>query len=417
MRILHTSDWHLGKKLQRFSRLEEQKAVMSEICELADSQNIDAILVAGDVFDTFNPPVEAIELYYHTLRKLSDNGNRPIVVIAGNHDSADRIEAPDPLARELGIVFVGYPDSKVKLFELESGLSLINSDYGFLELRLPNSELLRVILSPYANQQRIKRFLGIENSEDELRDILKKNWQQTAKKYCNTKGVNILLSHLFFTRKGDKLQKEPDDEKPILHIGGAQVVYSSAIPKEIQYSALGHLHKKQIIDNTNGPVVYCGTPVAYSFSENNQQKYVSIVEVKANQKANVRFIELFQGKKLLRNEFNSIESALLWLKDNQHALVEITLEMQTYLKADEKKMLYDSHNGIVNIIPKVTALHGESQSASQSINLDDDLCDLFRQYFASKNNNQQPNDELIEMLHEVVSMPRSNTQTENLSEN
>lgn len=406
MRILHTSDWHLGKKLERFSRLEEQQSVLSEICDIADFKSVDAIVIAGDIFDSFNPPVEAIELFFRTLHKLSSNAHRPVIVIAGNHDSADRIEAPDPLARELGIVFVGYPNSKIKPFELESGLSLINSAEGFLEFKLPNKEFLRIILTPYANQQRIKHFLGIENPEQELRNILAQSWKTIANKYCNKQGVNILLSHLFFAKKGakqdDNQSQEPDDEKPILHIGGAQIIYSDAIPEQIQYSALGHLHRKQIVDNTNGPVVYCGTPIAYSFSENNQQKYIAIADIKANQKAHINFIELHQGKKLLRNKFDSVELALQWLKENKDALVEITLEMETYLKMDEKKSLFDSHNGIVNIIPKVKIPQGESLSKSQTINLNDDLADLFKQFFASRNANQQPNNELIDLLNEVI---------------
>jgi len=408
MRILHTSDWHLGKKLERFSRLEEQCAVLAEICEIADSKSVDAVVIAGDIFDSFNPPVEAIELFYRTLRKLSDNANRPVIVIAGNHDSADRIEAPDPLARELGIVFVGYPHSKMKPFSLESGLGLINSTHGFLEFKLPNKELLRIIVTPYANQQRLKQFLGVENSEQELRHVLQQSWEQVAKKYCNNKGVNILLSHLFFAKKGDKQQPEPDDEKPILHIGGAQLIYSNAIPEEIQYSALGHLHRKQIVDDTHGPVVYCGTPIAYSFSETKQQKYVAIAEINVGEKARLDFIELNQGKKLLRKLFNSVELAIQWLQQHQDALVELTLEMDTYLKADEKKSLYDSHNGIVNIIPKVTIKQEKGLSQAATINLKNDLPDLFKQYFASRNGNQQPNDELIDLLNEIT----ANSKTE-----
>ena len=101
MKILHTSDWHLGKRLEEFSRLEEQKAVMQEICEIAEREQADAVIVAGDLFDTFNPPTEAIDLLYKTLKRLTANGRRPVIAIAGNHDSPDRIEAPDPLARDL----------------------------------------------------------------------------------------------------------------------------------------------------------------------------------------------------------------------------------------------------------------------------------------------------------------------------
>ena len=89
---------------------------MNEICEIADHENADVVLVAGDLFDTFNPPTEAIDLLYKTLKKLTNNGKRPVIAIAGNHDSPDRIEAPDPLARECGIIFSGYPATVVSAF-------------------------------------------------------------------------------------------------------------------------------------------------------------------------------------------------------------------------------------------------------------------------------------------------------------
>ncbi len=113
MRILHTSDWHLGgKRLEDFPRLEEQQAVMHEICEIAEREKVDVVVVSGDLFDTFNPSTEAIELFYKTLKRLTAGGHRPVIAIAGNHDSPDRIEAPDPLARECGIIFAGYPHSE-----------------------------------------------------------------------------------------------------------------------------------------------------------------------------------------------------------------------------------------------------------------------------------------------------------------
>lgn len=403
MRILHTSDWHLGKKLERFSRLEEQKLVMQEICELADSENVDAVIVAGDIFDTFNPPIEAIELFYHSVRKLSNNAKRPVVVIAGNHDSADRIEAPDPLARELGIIFVGYPNTKVNTFELDTGLKLIRTDSGFLEFELPNKELLRIITTPYANEQRIKSFLGLEDTENELRKVLEENWKHTSDKYCDEKGVNILTAHLFFTKKGEALQVEPDDEKPILHIGGAQAIYSNSIPKEIQYTALGHLHRKQIVDDTQSPVVYCGTPIAYSFGESNQDKFIAIVDVEAKSTADVNFVKIENGKRLLRKEFEDLESAKQWLLENTDSLVEITLKMDNYLKADEKKSLYDIHQGIINIIPRVNLKKGEIASEKNNINLNDDLPELFKQYFSSRNSGQNPNSELMDLFNEIIS--------------
>ena len=98
MKILHTSDWHLGKRLDEFSRMGDQQEVLEEICHLAEQAQVDVVVIAGDLFDTYNPPAEATELFYKTVKQLSDNGRRAVVAIAGNHDSPERIEAPSPLS-------------------------------------------------------------------------------------------------------------------------------------------------------------------------------------------------------------------------------------------------------------------------------------------------------------------------------
>jgi exonuclease SbcD len=117
MKILHTADWLLGKRLEQFFRTEEQHDVLNEICAIADEQNVDAAIIAGDLFDTFNPPIEAMDLFYKTLKKLSNNGKRLVVAIAGNHDSPERIEAPDPLARVWYCIFriSDYGNSEVQI--------------------------------------------------------------------------------------------------------------------------------------------------------------------------------------------------------------------------------------------------------------------------------------------------------------
>ena len=173
MKLLHTSDWHLGKRLENLSRLDEQKDVLKEICELAEAEQVDAVIVSGDLFDTYNPSAEAVDLFYKTLKRLANNGKRAVIAIAGNHDSPDRIEAPDPLARECGILFAGYPNAFIPPFALESGLGVTQSEEGFAELLLPGCpDPLRLLLTPYANEFRIKAYLGHEDSEEELRKLL-----------------------------------------------------------------------------------------------------------------------------------------------------------------------------------------------------------------------------------------------------
>src|SRR5690554_61528 len=121
LKILHTADWHLGKRLQEFSRLEEQYEVLEEIIQTADREEVDLVLLAGDIFDAFNPSHEAVELLYKSLKKLSDNGNRPVLAISGNHDSTQFVSAPDPLARELGILFYSKHEHNISCGFLVSG--------------------------------------------------------------------------------------------------------------------------------------------------------------------------------------------------------------------------------------------------------------------------------------------------------
>jgi exonuclease SbcD len=400
MKILHTADWHLGKKLEQFSRLPEQIEVMQEIVDIANEEKVDAVIIAGDLYDNFNPSNEAVELFYKTLKQLTNNGKRLVVAIAGNHDSPERIEAPDPLARTNGIILTGYPHTHVPLFELETGIRIIKSAKGFIEVNLPNIGYpLRLLLTPYVNEYRLKAFLGTTNKEEKLREVLSNHWEENANKYCDEKGVNVLMTHLFMVKQGEVLPEEPDDEKPILNVGGAQVVYTNNIPKQIQYTALGHLHRPHQMDDQPCSVVYSGSPISYSFSEANQQKYVSIVELFPGKKVSQKRIELVKGKKLLRKKFSQIAEAILWLQENPAVLVELTIQTETYLKAEERKSLFNAHKGIVTLIPE---LIGDKalESKSRKIDLTQNMDDLFKQYFTSKKA-IEPNEEIMSLFNEL----------------
>ena len=402
MKILHTSDWHLGKRLDDFSRLEEQQAVLQEICEIAEREEADVVLVAGDLFDTFNPPTEAVDLLYKTLKRLTDNGCRPVIAIAGNHDSPDRIEAPDPLARECGIIFAGYPNSVVMPFTLESGLKVLQSDEGFLELQLPGTSVpLRVLFTPYANEYRLKTFLGHEESEDELRNMLKERWQSLADRYCDTRGVNILVTHLFMVKKGDPLPEEPEEEKPILHVGGTQAVFTENIPYRIQYTALGHLHRMHFVEKHSSPVCYSGSPLTYSFAEADQQKYLLLVDAEPGETVSVREIPLTRGKRLLRKRAQGMEEALQWLTENRNALVELTLVTDTFLTAMDRRKLNAVHPGIVSLIPEVANATELMKHPQKQVDLNQSMEALFRDYFMHEKG-QEPNDEIMQLFNEIL---------------
>jgi exonuclease SbcD len=401
MKILHTADWHLGKWLDNYPRLPEQKEILEEICEIAEHELVDVVLIAGDLFDTFNPSAEAQELFYKTLRRLGNNGKRAVVAIAGNHDQPDRIQAPDHLAREYGIIFIGYPNSKIPICSNLGGLTIIKSEEGFFELKLPEYDIpLRILTTPYANEFRLKTFLGCENPDEELRTVLQERWRYLADKYCDNKGINILCAHLFFQVKGKSAPEEPEDERPILYVGGAQAIYSENIPLQIQYVALGHLHRYQVIDTVPCPIVYSSSPLSYSFAEADQEKYVVLIEANLIQKLVFKNIALSKGKKLLRQRFENMDDAIAWLNNNQSALVEITMVTDDYLSVKDRKALNECHPGIVNIIPEVKN-KAFTLNKRGDIDLNKSVEQLFKEFF-QHSKGQEADESTMQLFKEVL---------------
>ncbi len=401
MRILHTADWHLGKKLENFSRIEEQKQVLNEIVQIALEQNVDVILIAGDLFDTFNPSSESIELFYKTLKQLTRQGTCPVIAISGNHDSPDRIEMPDPLAKECGIIFLGYPHSYPTCIELDSNVKITNSEKGFMELKVPKYTYpLRILTTPYANEHRLKQALQVENKESDLRTILQSEWSDLAKKHCNKDGVNMLMTHLFVTDGTDALLQEPDDEKPILYVGGAQAIYTENFPEEIQYVALGHLHRFQQIKSEQQAIYYSGSPLSYSFAEANQDKYVIVADIEPNKKAIITPIKLKSGKKLIKLKAEGIKDAVTKLEKHKDDLIELTIINDEYLSAADRKILNQAHSHIITLIPQIK--NQNNLTTENQIDLSKSFKELFSEYF-THNKGVKPNERILNLLDEALS--------------
>ena len=402
MKILHTADWHLGKRLENFNRHAEQVTVLREICDIADKEAVDVILIAGDLYDTFNPPIESTELFYTMCKRLTHNGLRPVIAIAGNHDSPERIEAPDPLARACGIVFSGFPHTIITPFELETGVAVTRSDEGFIELKLPQYDYaLRLFLTPYANEYRLKLDLR-DKPEENLRQMLTEHWSKLSEKYADTEGVNICVAHLYVMEKDGIAPDEPDEERPI-YVGGAGAIHTECFPATFQYVALGHLHRQQVISGVPCPIVYCGSPLAYSFAEENQDKYVMLIDATPAKTVVYKRIKLMTPRLLLKGRFDNMESALAWLATVPNALIQLTMVSDTYLKVVDIRELEEAHAGIVKpIIPEI-GINGVDTEGSKIIDLTANIRDLFADYFKSKNKGQAANEEILHLFDEMLS--------------
>lgn len=395
--ILHTADWHLGKRLGSIARIDEQKIVLDEICAIAHARNVDAVVIAGDIFDTFNPPTEAIELLYSTLKRLSNKGARPVIVIAGNHDSPDRIEAPNPLARDNGIIFIGNPKSTYITGSADTLFQIRKSHENFIEITCASGELLRIITAPFANEHRLQEAF-MHDKETELVSFITNYWHTIAQSHCDAKGVNILVGHHLCLPVGETHVTEPDDEKPIQAISA--LLPPSCIPKQIQYVALGHLHRYQKI-HSNPPIIYSGSPLAYSFSEAMQKKHVVLVELEPHTEAQITPIELQSPRILIKKTCNSCNEAIQWLAENQHCYVELTIVSDTYLRPADVSQLHQTHEGIVSIIPIVTNNNQEHTVANIPTH-DKSIDELFEDYFMSKKNGQKPSDEIKLLFKRIL---------------
>jgi len=382
LRILHTADWHLGKTLEGRSRLEEQAAFIDELVEIVRRERVDAVLMAGDVYDSVNPPAAAEQLFYEAMTRLSDGGRRPVVAIAGNHDHPDRLAASAPLAREQGITLIGLPQS-----------SAVTIGCG----RTGESAL--VFALPYPSESRLKELLADETDEQALRRAYSEKVGRIAARAAQAfrpQTVNLIMSHLYVLGG-----QETDSERPI-QVGGAYTVDAAALCTGAQYVALGHLHRPQTL-KAEVPLRYSGSPLAYSFSEEGQAKSVTLLDLAPGKAAEPQELLLSSGRPLVRwKARGGLAEVRSWLAEGRDAGAWIDLEIHVddSLTLEQIRQLRTLHSGIVQIrpvYPQAEAAEAESAAASQL-----PLDELFRRFYRRQTGGAEPEGELVKLFLELV---------------
>lgn len=400
MRILHTSDLHIGKKLYSSDRIEEQKAFLQELSKVCEEEQIDIVLIAGDLFDTFNPSTASMKLLYDSLCDISKGGKRPVVAIAGNHDSADRIDMPDSFSQRNGIFFIGNYGSHQEPIRLNADISLEKSAPNYMQFRFSKYDYpLQLIVTPFVNEQRLREKFSIENEERELRDWLQDIWHETISFQERENGIKVLMSHLFVLENENDERTEPEDENAI-NIGGASAIYSENIPEEIQYTALGHLHRCQKVGKRE--IWYSGSPLAYSFSEDEQDKYFLIVDIEPNEKPIVRKRKIESGMPIKNLLAYNVEEALRVLKANQNNWVQLRFVSNKALSYEETTMLHSAHNHLLQIIPEIQSTSERSEQRSRILEMQDNPLELFKEFYKHTHAGQEPDDMLTNLFQEII---------------
>ena len=396
MRILHTADWHLGKNLEGVSRLDEQEKFLDDFVQIVKNNNIDLVIIAGDIYDSSNPPARAEKLFYRTLKMISNDNRTATLVISGNHDNPDRLVAANPLAMEHGIIMVGTPKTIVPIGSYGC-CDITESGEGYIEIEI-NHEKAVIITVPYPSEKRLNEVIYKDMEEDEEKAISYSDkifsLFEELKKHFREDTINIVVSHLF------TMGSEEGGSERSIQLGGTYIVDSSCFPKEAQYIALGHVHKPQIVPGTNKRARYAGSPLQYNKKEINFTKKCYIVELKAKKEAIIEEVELKTYKPIDIWKCSSIEEAIDKCKENSDRESYVYLEIETdrYIRQEEIKEMKSYKDDILEITPIIEGVDADydyDEESSKSFE------ELFIDFY-KKERRLEPEQEVIDTLLSVM---------------
>jgi exonuclease SbcD len=285
MRILHTSDWHVGKRLGRHDRMDEFREVLAEVERIADERQVDLVLVSGDVWDRPVPPMDALALGLGTLVRLGER--RPVVAVAGNHDSPELFETLAPLLRPRNVFLIGdikRPDAGALLGPEELGVPAVVAGLPFLrEGRVV--DFMRDAGEWYrAYAERIAAISG--------------RYNEALVERAGADNVPILMAH--FMVGGVRVDRSAPRGERELHMGEAYAATAQAIPPGPQYVAMGHIHAPQTVPGAPVPAEYAGSLLSLDFGEAGEVKRVVVVDAEPGRLALAESVPLEAGRRLVR---------------------------------------------------------------------------------------------------------------------
>ncbi len=395
MKILHTGDWHLGKQLEGVSRIDEQIKVLNDMVQLVEAEHIDMILIAGDVYDTFNPSSQAETLFYQTLKDMSQNGKRLIVVIPGNHDNPSRLVAASPLAREHGIIMV---ESLNRVIEpgIYGQHKVLTSGAGFITVEI-NGEKAVILTVPYPSEKRLEESyldLGLSDQEqllqynDKVRSIFDK-----LKVNFNEDSINLVMSHLF------AMGAEETGSERSIQLGGSYIIDGSCFPEEAQYVALGHIHKPMTLPKSNKRIRYAGSPLQYNKKERHFEKGCYILDISKDDINEINFKPFKIYKPIEVWQVNSIEAATEMCEEKRMDSSYVYLEIKTdrFIQEHEIKTMKSFKKDILEITP----IFEETEVEHVENITEEPIQSIFEKFYL-KEKKVPPTEEITALLLEIL---------------
>ena len=284
MKFIHLSDLHLGKRVNDFPMTEDQRYILERILEIIEDEKPQAVLIAGDVYDKPLPPAEAVSLFDGFISRLSET-DAEIFIISGNHDSAERLSFGSKIMDRQGVHFAGVYDGSTCCFSLED-------EYGSVNF----------YMLPFIKPIHVRQAFSDDEAASQISSFTEAVRFAIEKMDVNYAERNVIMAHQFCT---GAVRSESEE----IPVGGLDNVDSDVFGK-FDYTALGHLHGPQSAGSRQ--IRYCGSPLKYSFSEADQVKSVTVVELgsKDNRECSVKIrthdLTPLRDLKVLRGSFSEL---------------------------------------------------------------------------------------------------------------
>ncbi|MDQ4141255.1 MAG: exonuclease SbcCD subunit D C-terminal domain-containing protein [Bacteroidota bacterium] len=322
MKILHTSDWHLGKRLEQCERTDEHQHFLDWLLTYIRDENVEVLLIAGDVFDTGSPSNTALKQYYDFLWALRTTDCREVVIIGGNHDSVATLNAPQTLLKYFQVHVIGGVPA-----EFTEQIIPIKNNAGSTELV--------VCAVPFLRDKDVRLSVPGETHEEResrLKEGICAHYRQLVSHIAPYKQQQIpviAMGHLFAAGGSTS-----DSEKEI-HVGNLGQICGDQFPTEFDYIALGHLHRPQVV-NKMSHIRYCGSPIPLSFSEVEDTKLVLLLDFVDGKLTTLTEVEVPCCRKLIRlkGDLDTVKHRITQIVNDNSvypAWVEVQVETESYI--------------------------------------------------------------------------------------
>ena len=334
MKVLHTSDWHLGQKFLHYDREEEHQLALDFLLDCIQSEQIDLLIVAGDIFDIGNPPNYARRMYYQFLTDVMQSSCKHIVIVGGNHDSPAMLNAPSNLLRTMNIHIIGSATG-----QLEDEL---------IELRSKSGELEAVVAAvPFLRDRDLHYSTAGEGGAERIDRVKKGIFQHyremaTLVERYQAEVPIIATGHLY------AMGAEASDRQDNIYIGDKENIRADQFAEVFDYVALGHIHRPQAVGGVER-IRYCGSLIPLSFSETKDEKSISIIEFNGKNITQIseKKLPVFRRLKTIQGNLDEVKQKLRkfaekegrglppWVEiiiETDQLLPRLDIELRTFVK-------------------------------------------------------------------------------------